>query len=67
MIDFKDETFVNVSASESPVINAMLKQGVKRPVPKIFDAADVNEQTLYLESGKGVAVAASTTLHLTLV
>jgi DNA-binding transcriptional LysR family regulator len=58
LIDFKDETFVNVSASESPVINAMLKQECEKAgfIPKIFDAADVNEQTLYLESGKGVAV-----------
>jgi DNA-binding transcriptional LysR family regulator len=56
--DFKDETFVNISANESPIINAMLKQECEKAgfVPKILDAADIIEQTLYLESGKGVAV-----------
>jgi DNA-binding transcriptional LysR family regulator len=29
--DFKDETFVNISANESPIINAMLKQECERP------------------------------------
>ncbi len=58
LADFRDETFVNVSAEESPVLNAMLKQECERAgfTPKIVDAPDVNAQTLYLESGKGVAV-----------
>ena len=56
--DFKNETFVNVSVSESPIINAMLKQECEKAgfIPKLLDAPDVNDQTLYLESGKGVAV-----------
>ena len=58
LADFRDETFVNVSEKESPVLNAMLKQECERAgfTPKIVDAPDVNAQTLYLESGKGVAV-----------
>jgi DNA-binding transcriptional LysR family regulator len=58
LADFRDETFVNVSARESPTLNAMLKQECQKAgfTPKIVDAADVNAQTLYLESGKGVAV-----------
>jgi DNA-binding transcriptional LysR family regulator len=56
--DFKDDVFVNISARESPILNAMLKQECERAgfTPKILDAPDVNAQTLYLESGKGVAV-----------
>ena len=56
--DFRDETFVNVSASESPILNAMLKQECEKAgfSPKVLDAPDINAQTLYLESGKGVAV-----------
>lgn len=56
--DFKDETFVNVSAKESPILNAMLKQECERAgfTPHVVDAPDINAQTLYLESGKGVAV-----------
>jgi len=56
--DFRDEIFVNVSAGESPVLNAMLKQECQKAgfTPKMLEAPDVNAQTLYLESGKGVAV-----------
>lgn len=56
--DFRDETFVNVSASESPILNAMLKQECEKAgfTPKVLVAPDVNAQLLYLESGKGVAV-----------
>jgi DNA-binding transcriptional LysR family regulator len=58
LADFREETFVNVSASESPILNAMLKQECEKAgfVPKMLDAPDINAQTLYLESGKGVAV-----------
>jgi DNA-binding transcriptional LysR family regulator len=58
LMDFRDETFVNVSARESPILNAMLKQECERAgfTPKVLEAPDINAQTLYLESGKGVAV-----------
>jgi DNA-binding transcriptional LysR family regulator len=58
LADFRDETFVNVSASESPILNALLKQECERAgfTPKMLVASDINEQLLYLESGKGVAV-----------
>jgi len=58
LIDFCDETFINISAKESPVLNAMLMQECKKAgfTPNVLDAADVNAQTLYLESGRGVAV-----------
>ncbi len=58
LADFRDETFVNVSERESPVLNAMLKQECEKAgfTPRVLDAPDVNAQTLYLESGKGVAV-----------
>ena len=56
--DFQDETFVNVSAKESPIINAMLRQECEKAgfTPRVLDAPDINAQTLYLESGKGVAI-----------
>jgi len=58
LADFRDETFINISASESPVLNAMLVQECKKAgfKPKVLDAPDVYSQTLYLESGRGVAV-----------
>ena len=58
LADFSHETFVNVSARESPTLNAMLKQECEKAgfTPKILDALDINDQTLYLESGKGIAV-----------
>lgn len=58
LADFRDETFVNVSARESPILNAMLKQECDKAgfTPKVVDAPDINAQTLYLESGKGVAI-----------
>jgi len=58
---FRDETFINVSATEAPMINAMLKQECEKAgfTPKILEAPDVNTQTLYLELGKGVAVRSS--------
>lgn len=58
LADFRDETFVNVSAKESPILNSMLKQECEKAgfIPNILDAPDVNAQTLYLESGKGVAI-----------
>ncbi|NLA86302.1 MAG: LysR family transcriptional regulator [Clostridiales bacterium] len=58
LADFQGETFVNVSARESPVLNAMLKQECEKAgfTPGVVDAPDINAQTLYLESGKGVAV-----------
>ena len=58
LVDFRNETFVNVSARESPILNAMLKQECEKSgfTPKVLDAPDVNAQTLLLESGKGVAV-----------
>lgn len=58
LADFRDETFVNVSARESPILNAMLKQECEKAgfTPKVLDAPYINAQTLYLESGKGVAV-----------
>jgi DNA-binding transcriptional LysR family regulator len=58
LADFRNETFVNVSASESPVLNAMLKQECEKAgfTPRVLVAPDVNAQLLYLESGKGVAV-----------
>jgi DNA-binding transcriptional LysR family regulator len=61
LADFRDETFVNVSASESPILHAMLKQECERAgfTPKVLVAPDVNAQLLYLESGKGVAVGSA--------
>lgn len=58
LADFRDETFVNISARESPVLNSMLKQECEKAgfTPKMLDAPDINAQTLYLESGRGVAV-----------
>lgn len=58
LADFRDETFVNISARESPILNAMLKKECENAgfTPKMLDAQDVNAQTLLLESGKGVAV-----------
>lgn len=58
LADFRDEVFVNVSAGESPVLNAMLKQECEKAgfTPKILEAPDINAQTLYLESGRGVAI-----------
>lgn len=58
LADFRNETFVNVSASESPVLNAMLKQECEKAgfTPRMLEAPDINAQTLYLESGKGVAI-----------
>lgn len=56
--DFRNETFVNVSASESPILNRLLEQECLKAgfTPKVIVANDINDQTLYLESGKGVAV-----------
>jgi DNA-binding transcriptional LysR family regulator len=56
--DFRNETFVNVSVSESPILNRLLEQECMKAgfIPKVIVASDVNAQTLYLESGKGVAV-----------
>ncbi len=61
LADFKNETFINVSAKESPAINALLKQECENAgfIPKLLDAPDVNAQTLYLESGKGVAIVSA--------
>ncbi len=58
LADFRGETFINISARESPVLNAMLMQECKKAGfrPKVLDAPDVNSQTLYLESGRGVAI-----------
>ncbi len=58
LIDFRDETFVNVSSKESPALNALLRQECEKAgfVPKVLEAPDVNSQILYLESGKGVAI-----------
>ncbi len=58
LADFREETFVNVSASESPSLNAMLKLECEKAgfKPKVLEAADINDQTLYIESGKGVAI-----------
>lgn len=56
--DFKDETFVSVSRSESSAINNLLKQECQKAgfIPKILEAPDINSQIMYLESGKGVSV-----------
>ncbi|NMA24875.1 MAG: LysR family transcriptional regulator [Clostridiales bacterium] len=58
LADFRDEVFVNVSAGESPVLNAMLKQECEKAgfTPRVLEAPDINTQTLYLESGRGVAI-----------
>lgn len=58
LIDFRDETFVNISSKESAVLHALLKQECEKAgfTPKVLDTPDVNAQILYLESGKGVAI-----------
>ncbi len=58
LADFKDETFLNISAKESPYINALLKQECKNAGfdLKVMEVSDVNAQLLYLELGMGVAV-----------
>jgi DNA-binding transcriptional LysR family regulator len=58
LADFKEDTFINVSAAEAPIINAMLIKECEKAgfTPKILEAPDINTQTLYLELGKGVAV-----------
>lgn len=58
LADFREEIFLNISANESPVLNGLLKQECERAgfSPRVLDAPDINAQTLYLESGKGVAV-----------
>lgn len=58
LIDFKNETFLNVSSKESPALNALLKHECEKAgfTPKVLDAPDVDAQILYLESGKGVAI-----------
>jgi DNA-binding transcriptional LysR family regulator len=56
--DFRNETFINVSVSESPVLNAMLRQECEKAgfTPKMLVAPDINAQLLLLESGKGIAI-----------
>ena len=58
LADFKDETFLNISAKKSPYINALLKQECKKAgfELKVMEVPDVNAQLLYLELGMGVAV-----------
>ena len=58
LADFREETFLNISARESPHINAMLKLECEKAgfTLKVTDAQDVNAQLLYLELGMGVAV-----------
>ncbi|NLV50892.1 MAG: LysR family transcriptional regulator [Clostridiales bacterium] len=58
LIDFEDDTFLNLSSAESPAINTLLLRECAKAgfVPKVFDVANISEQILYLEAGKGVAI-----------
>lgn len=58
LADFRDETFLNISARESPQINALLKRECEKAgfTLKVMDVQDVNAQLLYLELGMGVAI-----------
>ncbi|NLL46676.1 MAG: LysR family transcriptional regulator [Clostridiales bacterium] len=59
--DFRKETFVNISSKESPAINALLKVECEKAgfTPRMIDAPDIISQTLYMETGKGVAICSS--------
>lgn len=72
--DFKNETFISVSRSESRAIDDLLKQECQKAGfrPKILEAPDINSQIMYLESGKGVSICsinnlATTNKHLTMM
>jgi DNA-binding transcriptional LysR family regulator len=56
--DFKDEVFINVSSRESAALNALLTVECQKAgfTPKVVEAENISEQTLLLESGKGVAI-----------
>ncbi len=58
LIDFKDETFLNIAPAESPAIHTLLLRECEKAgfIPKVHDVANIAEQVLYLESGKGVAI-----------
>jgi len=61
LADFKNETFVSLSAKESPAINSLLRTECEKAgfTPKVIEAQDTNAQFTYLEAGKGVAVCGS--------
>lgn len=56
--DFRDEVFLNVSSKESPALNNLLVVECQKSgfMPKVVEAANISEQLLLLESGKGVAI-----------
>ncbi len=59
LLDFKDDTFINISSKESPAINSLLKIECEKAgfTPKYIEASDIYSQILYLEAGKGVAIS----------
>jgi DNA-binding transcriptional LysR family regulator len=74
LLDFRDEVFINVSSKESLALNHLLMVECQKSgfMPKVVEAANISEQLLLLESGKGVAIGsinnmASGNTNLTMV
>lgn len=65
-IDFKDDTFITVAASESEALHYLLIDECAKAgfTPKVEVADTVKEQILLLESGKGVAIGGENNMVL---
>ncbi len=59
LADFKEDTFISISPKESPALNKLLFQEFQKIglTPNVIETGNISEQVLYLESGKGVAIA----------
>ena len=57
--DFRNEMFLNVSSKESPALNKLLVVECQKSgfIPNVVEAANISEQLLLLESGKGIAIS----------
>lgn len=66
LVDFKDEVFLSIASLDSPVLHDMLTEECKKAgfVPKTKDVQDAKNQSLLLESGKGVAIGSKNNVVL---